>query len=126
LGPVDHDSEQTVSSAVAAFLARADLAAQSRRSYAQTLNRIAGAAGGDLPLVALDADAIGVVLLGAWGDSAPATWNRHLATARSFVAFCQRHTGWPLTSWSASIDAASRPTGPARSVRAARATVAPR
>jgi len=26
----------------------------------------------------------------AWGGRAPATWNRHVATVRSFLVFCQR------------------------------------
>ena len=34
-------------------------------------------------------------MLGAWGACAPATWNRHVATARSFVAFCQRRDWLP-------------------------------
>src|SRR5260221_5072076 len=29
-----------------------------------------------------------------WGARAPRTWNRHLATVRSFLAWCRRH-GWP-------------------------------
>ena len=32
-------------------------------------------------------------VVGAWGGCAPATWNRHVATLRSFSAFCARQ-GW--------------------------------
>jgi len=41
----------------------------------------------------LDADALDGVVQDAWGAGAPATWNRHVATARSVVAFCRRR-GW--------------------------------
>ncbi len=41
----------------------------------------------------VDAAAIDAALTEAWGTCAPATWNRHLATTRSFVAFARRR-GW--------------------------------
>ncbi len=31
----------------------------------------------------------------AWGQRGPRTWNRHLSTLGSFVAFCRRR-GWPV------------------------------
>jgi len=34
--------------------------------------------------------AVDAALERAWRACAPATWNRHVATARSFVAFCRR------------------------------------
>jgi hypothetical protein len=67
--------------AVDAFLARGDLAASSRRSYAQTLNRLAADVGADRALVMLNADVLGGAVQDAWGGCAPATWNRHVATA---------------------------------------------
>jgi hypothetical protein len=78
---------------VDAFLARGDLAASSQRSYAQTLNRLAADVGADRAITTLDADALDGAVLGAWGACAPATWNRHVATTRSFVAFYWRR-GW--------------------------------
>ena len=30
------------------------------------------------------------MMTAAWGGRAPATWNRQVATVRSFLAFCQR------------------------------------
>jgi hypothetical protein len=54
--PLDHEAARTMGAAAAAFLARADLTPQSRRSYAQTLSRIAAAIGADRPLVAPDTD----------------------------------------------------------------------
>ena len=77
---------RTVGAAVDAFLARGDLAASSRRSYAQTLNRLAADVGADRALVMLNADVLGGAVQDAWGACAPATWNRHVVTARSFVA----------------------------------------
>jgi len=86
-------AEQLIAAAVDAFLARGDLTASSRRSYAQTLNRLAADIGADRAVAVLDADALDGAVQGAWGACAPATWNRHVATARSFVAFCRRR-GW--------------------------------
>lgn len=111
---VDHEQAPTVGAAAAAFLARADLAAASRRSYAQTLTRIVADVGAD-QLVALDSDRLGVVLLGAWGGCAPATWNRHIATARSFVAFCQRQ-GWLAADVGVCVDRRREPADRSRAI----------
>jgi integrase len=35
-------------------------------------------------------EAITVAVMTAWGGRAPATWNRQVATVRSFLAFCRR------------------------------------
>jgi len=82
----------TLGAAIDAFLA-SDLAASSRRSYAQTLRRLAVEFGADRRLGDVDADELGAAVEHAWGGCAPATWNRHVATTRSFVAFCGR-CGW--------------------------------
>ena len=50
------------------------------------------AAHGDLPLSALDGPAVDSVTV-TWSGCAPATWNRHVATLRSFTAFARRK-GW--------------------------------
>jgi hypothetical protein len=57
---------RTVGAAVDAFLARGDLAASSRRSYAQTLNRLAADVGADRALVMLNADVLGGAVQDAW------------------------------------------------------------
>jgi len=80
----------TLGAAIDAFLARADLAASSRRSYAQTLRRLAVELGADRRLGDVDADELGAAVERARGGCAPATWNRHVATTRSFAAFCGR------------------------------------
>jgi len=51
------------------------------------------ASGTGRAVATLDADALDGAVQAAWGACAPATWNRHVATARSFVAFCRRR-GW--------------------------------
>ena len=76
--------------AAAAFLAQPDLAASTRRSYQQTLGRLERELGADQPLATLAVDQVTVAVTGAWGGRAPATWNRHVATFRSFLGFCRR------------------------------------
>ncbi|MQA74749.1 MAG: tyrosine-type recombinase/integrase [Solirubrobacterales bacterium] len=79
--------------AIDAFLAQPDLAPSSRRSYAQTLGRLRDAVGADRPLKQLGARELERAAREAWGALAPATWNRHVATLRSFSSFCSRR-GW--------------------------------
>jgi len=35
-------------------------------------------------------EAVTLAVAAAWGGRAPATWNRHVATVRSFLGFCRR------------------------------------
>jgi integrase len=83
----------TLGEAADAFLAQPDLAASSRRSYAQTLGRLRDALGADRPLDHVSALELERAAGEAWRALAPATWNRHVATLRSFAAFCVRR-GW--------------------------------
>jgi integrase len=83
----------TLVEAVDAFLAQPDLADSSRRSYAKTLGRVQRELGHDRPLQWIFGRELEQTVVGAWGGCAPATWNRHLATLRSFSAFCARQ-GW--------------------------------
>jgi integrase len=46
--------------------------------------------GGDRPLSTLTVAAVTVTATAAWGGRAPATWNRQVATVRSFIGFCRR------------------------------------
>ena len=106
---------RTIAEAVDAFLARRDLEASSRRSYAQTLNRLATDIGADRALALLDADSVHGAMQGAWGACAPATWNRHVATMRSFVAFCRRR-GWLAVDVAVGVDRRREPADRTRAI----------
>jgi hypothetical protein len=55
--------------------------------------RLRDAVGADRPLERLGARELERAAREAWGALAPATWNRHVATLRSFSSFCCRR-GW--------------------------------
>jgi integrase len=82
--------QPSLGAAAAAFLAQPDHATSTRRSSAQTLDRLDHDLGGDQPLAALTVEALTGAVTAAWGACAPATWNRYVATVRSFLAFCRR------------------------------------
>ena len=83
-------SDQAVVAAAATFLAHPSLARSTRRSYDQTLTRLMRELGSDRPLSTLTVEAVTLAVMAAWGGRAPATWNRQVATVRSFLAFCRR------------------------------------
>jgi site-specific recombinase XerD len=83
----------TLAEAIDAFLAQPDLALSSRRSYTQTLGRLRRELGSERPLQWVSGRELERAVVGAWGGCAPATWNRHVATMRSFSACCARQ-GW--------------------------------
>jgi site-specific recombinase XerD len=83
-------SEQALAAAAEAFLAQPSLARSTRRFYDQTLTRLVGELGSDGPLSTLTVEAVTVAVTTAWGGRAPATWNRQVATVRSFLGFCRR------------------------------------
>jgi len=105
----------TVGVAVDAFLVRPDLAPSSRRSYAQTLRRLATELGVSRALDTLDGDELDRALTRVWEACAPATWNRHVATARSFVAFCTRR-GWLTGDLLVRVDRRREPADRTRAV----------
>ena len=82
---------RTVADAADTFLARAT-AITTRRSYGQTMSALT-AVYGDRPLEVLDGPAVVEFAADSSAALAPATWNRHVATLRSFTAFCRRQ-GW--------------------------------
>lgn len=107
-------------------LARADLATQSRRSYAQTLNRIVAELGDDSPLAALDSDQLSAAIAGAWGACAPATGTVMSRPRGRSSRSASATTGYPTRSPYASTDAASPRPHPRDPVLPARAAVATR
>ena len=80
------------SAAAEAFLTARGLAAGSRRVYDLTLTRV-GDQIGDPSLATLTPDGLASALSQAYPDCSAASWNRHVATLRSFWAFVQRQ-GW--------------------------------
>jgi|GEM_PF-1737 len=74
----------TLAEAAIAFLARGDLDAATVRSYRQTMNRLRRELGDDIPLSEVSSARVAEIFTGAWGDAAPATWNRHRGAVRSF------------------------------------------
>ena len=82
-------SAEGLQGAVDAFLSRSGLSAQTRRSYRLTLAALTtalDAAGAEPTATAIEAAA-----RLRWGMVAPATWNRHAATVRSFLGYAARH-----------------------------------
>jgi hypothetical protein len=72
--------------AIDVFLSQPDLAATTRAKYRQTLTVVEDELG-DAPVTR--AGLAGVVAQ-RWHHASPATWNRHVATVRSFAAYCAR------------------------------------
>src|SRR5438552_18913702 len=49
------------------------------------------------------------------GHCAPAIWNRHVATVRSFIAFCRRH-GWLAEDAAGGLDRRREPADRTRAI----------
>jgi integrase len=86
------DASPAWQQAVDAFLRR-DLAPGSLRLYRMTLNRLGAMLGEDVLLRDVSARTLAQALQDAYPDASPASWNRHVATLRSFSSFARRH-GW--------------------------------
>jgi integrase len=96
-------ADQTLGDAVAAFLAQPDLATSTRRSYQQTLDRLKRALGREQPFATLTTNQVTAAVTAAWDGCAPATWNRHVATVRSFTGYCRRRR-WLTDDLTAGLD----------------------
>ena len=83
---------QTWSGAVDRFLAERDLAVGTRRVYRLTLDRV-GQHLGEAPVGTVTDHALAQSVANAYPTASPAAWNRHVATVRSFCAWCTRQ-GW--------------------------------
>jgi integrase len=86
-------AHRSLGGAVDAFLSvpRPDTTA---RTYAGTLERLAARLGRDRPLAGVGDGELEDAAGELWGHLAPRTWNRHVATVRSFLSWCRDH-GWP-------------------------------
>ena len=78
-------------SAVEAFFADKQLAANSRRVYHQALDGLADDLGRDMPISELTSSMVRQVLTHRWGKAAPATWNTRITAFQSFVSYCRRN-----------------------------------
>ena len=79
-------SDVDLATAIDAFLSQPDLAPTTRAKYRQTLTVLEDELG-DAPITG--AGLAGVVAQ-RWHHASPATWNRHVATVRSFARYCTR------------------------------------
>lgn len=98
---------RTWSTGVDRFLVERDLAAGTRRVYRLTLDRV-GSALGDVDLADLTPEAVSEALSSAYPDAAAASWNRHVATVRSFLAYTTRQ-GWTRPDLAATIERRREP-----------------
>src|ERR1017187_7031394 len=84
---------RTLGAAVDAFLS-VPRPGTTARTYAGTLERLAARLGRDRPLAGVTDEELAGAAGELWGHLAPRTWNRHVATVRSFTSWCRDH-GWP-------------------------------
>jgi site-specific recombinase XerD len=95
-------AERTLGHAIDAFLAQ-PRAATTHRTYTRTLEHLTRQLGHDRPLRAVTDEELAEAVEGLWGERAPRTWNRHVATIRSFLSWCRRH-GWPVGDLQLRVD----------------------
>jgi len=100
-------AERTLGQAIDAFLAQSR-AATTRRTYTRTLEHLARQLGPDGPLRAVTDEELAQAVERLWGERAPRTWNRQVATIRSFLAWCRRH-GWPVGDLALRVDRRATP-----------------
>ena len=106
--------ERTLGSAVDAFLAQ-PRPATTARTYTRTLEQLARELGRDRPLAGITDDELDDAASQLWGALAPRTWNRHLATIGSFLAWCRRH-GWPAGNLALRADRRAEPCDDTRAI----------
>jgi integrase len=106
--------ERTLGAAVDAFLGQ-PRPATTARTYTRTLEQLARQLGGDRPLAGVTDDELDAAAGQLWGGLAPRTWNRHLATVGSFLAWCRRH-GWPAGNLQLRADRRPAPDDDTRAI----------
>jgi integrase len=86
----------TLAEAADAFLSSPRAASpNTRRAYADVLDRLAAELGPARQLAAVPGDEVAGALRRLWGESAPATWNRNRAAAVSWLNWCAAKKRWP-------------------------------
>ena len=104
----------TVAETAEAFLRRS-MPHTTRRSYSQTMDRLRRAHG-SLPVAVLENDTVMERFVSTtWGHCAPATWNRHVATLRSFLGFA-RSRGWVASDGSAALERRREPENATKAI----------
>ncbi len=93
----------TLARATEAFFDHAQLAPTSIRVYAASLSALNAGLGPDQRLDDLDPDAVSAWFAARHAETAPATWNRELATVRSAVRWWSTQ-GWLGTDPTSSIE----------------------
>lgn len=84
-----HPSEETLADAVDGFLDPSrDLMDSTRSVYRRTLTGLVDELGGETLLSDITRGDLEDVVGERWGHTAPATWNRHVATVGSFFSWC--------------------------------------
>src|SRR5216683_739387 len=106
--------ERTLGAAVDAFLAQ-PRPATTARTYTRTLEQLARQLGRDRPLASVTDEELAAAASQLWGALAPRTWNRHLATVRSFLSWCRRH-GWPAADLELRADRRAAPDDDTRAI----------
>ncbi len=106
--------ERTLGAAVDAFLAQ-PRPATTARTYTRTLEQLARQLGRDRPLAGVTDEELAAAASQLWGALAPRTWNRHLATVRSFLSWCRRH-GWPAGNLELRADRRAAPDDDTRAI----------
>jgi site-specific recombinase XerD len=80
----------TVEAAARRFLSERDLAPSTRRVYGATLDALAAEVGPASPVADVTASAVEAHLRSRYSKATPATYNRQIATLRSFFGWAQR------------------------------------
>ena len=96
-------SPVTLGSAIEAFLDEADLAPTTRRVYSSSLAALASGIGAGTALSELEPATVAAWFTGRYRSTAPATWNRELATLASAVAWWSKR-GWLSADAAASLE----------------------
>ena len=106
--------ERTLGAAIDAFLSQ-PRPATTARTYTRTLERLARQLGRDRPIADVTGGELDDAASQLWGSLAPRTWNRHLATTGSFLAWCRRH-GWPAGNLELRADRRAAPGDDTRAI----------
>jgi site-specific recombinase XerD len=94
---------------------RRDLSPGTRRVYALTLTRLGARLGPNTRLAEIQPQRLAQALSEAYPAAAPASWNRHVATTRSFAAFAARQ-GWIADGWTGPLERRREPEDRSKSL----------